>query len=149
MLSRRLFVSSPLLLASAAGRAMAAAGKPQLALNTGMSVRLLKLAQQLGLEWVDLGARPLGLIPPPGQPPRGTATAFTTASLGELKKQVAAHGLKIGIMPLHPVAECAARQQGPQPRHPGRAPIHPGGRTGRHSRVGVQLDAVTSVRRLF
>ena len=76
----------------------------KLALNTGTSPRLLRLAKQLGISWTDLSSRPSGLFPPPGSLPKESpgATAWTEQHLRGLQEQVRAEGLDIAIMPLHP-----------------------------------------------
>lgn len=85
-------------------RAAAQAGAGvKLALNTGTSPRLLRLARQLGIVWADLSARPSGLFPPPGSLPKETSGAapWTEQHLRDLQSQVRAEGLRIAIMPLH------------------------------------------------
>jgi mannonate dehydratase len=102
-LNRRGLLTLPMGWACAAWAAESGGSKVKLALNTGTSPRLLRLAQQLGVKWADMGQRPLGLIPAAGNPPKAgvVVTPWTAAHLSSLQSQVAAAGLKIAILPLH------------------------------------------------
>ncbi|MFN3327067.1 MAG: mannonate dehydratase [Bryobacteraceae bacterium] len=98
MTTRRALLAAPMLfLPRLRG---ADCSRARLALNTGTSPRLLRLAKQLGLEWADMGERPRALFPPPGQVPKGSAVGLTVEEIRKTKAAVESFGLKIAIMRL-------------------------------------------------